>query len=158
MATPLLYTSCEAVRACLGLDPNDCPDRVLIDSNLELELELDLDSWVTTHNAINNANVPGATTQDRRRGNLLTLYCQWFCAAQVARRHLLFLQVSADGKNRAERFEVDFDAMAVMAEGLASKYKTELGTDLEPTTTGPVLFGLAAASVPDLDPITEVPE
>lgn len=158
MTTPLLYTSCEAVRACLGLDPNDCPDRVLIDSNLALELELDLDGWASTHAAIFDANIPGATSQDRRRGNLLALYCQWFCAVQVARRHLLFLQVSADGKNRAERFDVDFAAMATMAEGMASKYKTELATDLEPTTAAPGLFGLVVLSVPGIDPITEVPE
>lgn len=158
MPTPLLYTSCEAVRACLGLDANDCRDRVLLDSNLALELELDLDEWVPTHSSINAANDPDAPAQDRRRGNLLLLYCQWFCALQIARRPLLFLQVAADGKNRAERFDVDFAAIATTAEAMASKFKTDLATDLEPSASTPGMFGLAVASSPDLDPISEVPD
>ena len=45
------YTNTAAVRACLGVDEQDCPDSILLDSNLSLELLVDLDEWLSGHAA-----------------------------------------------------------------------------------------------------------
>lgn len=158
MSTPLLYTSCEAIRGCLGIDANDCPDRVMLDSNLALEIEIDLDAWLPTHDAIMDAYGPSSTADQRKQGSLLTLYCQWYGASLLARRPHLVLQVMADGKNRGERFDVDLLALAASAAQWAAKYKQDLQVALDTTVTRAQGFALAVVSVPDLDPVTEVPD
>lgn len=158
MSTPLLYTSCEAIRGCLGIDANDCPDRVMLDSNLALEIEIDLDVWLPTHATIFNAYGPASTADQRKQGSLLVLFCQWYGASLLARRPHLVLQVMADGKNRGERFDVDLLALAVSAAQWAAKYKQDLQGALDATVTRTQGFSLAAVSVPDLDPVTEVPD
>ena len=154
MAQVTSYATTEAIRGCLGIDQHDCPDRVIIDSRLELELEVDLDGWLDTHTALYEAGILSSATADAKRvKNYILLYSQWFCAYEMASRFLLTPQIVSDGKNQMNRFsKIDLDRVKDLAAARMSKYKTLLDEDVNGATTS--VPSLLAISVPDFDPVT----
>jgi hypothetical protein len=130
----------------------------MLDSNLAMEIEIDLDAWVPTHAAIFSAFGTASTADQRKQGTLLVLFCQWYGAALLARRPHLVMQVMADGKNRGERFDFELAEVAAGAAAWAAKYKQDLQAALDANTSRASGFSLMRVSVPDLDPVTEVPE
>ena len=154
MAQVTSYATTEAIRGCLGIDEQDCPDRVIIDSRLELELEVDLDGWLSAHDTLYAAGIlSGATADEKRVKNYILLYAQWFCAYEMASRFLLTPQIVSDGKNQINRFaKIDLDKVKDLAAARMAKYKTLLDEDVNGAVTS--IPSLLAISVPEFDPVT----
>lgn len=154
------YTSTAAVRACLGMDEQDCPDSILLDSSLELELVIDLDEWLATHATIyttGTAVSPAPTDEEVRLKNLLVLYSQWFCADEIANRFLVAPQIVSDGKNQLNRFaNVDLEKMAARAAARRAKYRAALDQAVNGAAPAVTSVALMQVSTPSYDPVTNV--
>lgn len=152
------YTNTAAVRACLGVDEQDCPDSILLDSNLSLELLVDLDEWLSGHAALYTANTTTSPTTDEvRLKNLLVLYAQWFCAYELANRFLTVPQIVSDGKNQMNRFaKIDLAKAAELAGARRQKYRAALDTAVNSAPGFTSGIALMQVSVPDYDPVTNV--
>jgi hypothetical protein len=148
------YTTSDAIRGSLGVDPQDCSDEVIASSNLEVELEVDLDGWLPNHDALfTTGTATGATASEKTTKNLILLYSQWFCAFELASRFLLFPQIVTDGKNQMNRFaKVDLDRVKDLAASRMNKYKSSLD-ELVNSTTQSVL-PIISVAIPDNDPVT----
>jgi len=152
------YTNTAAVRACLGVDEQDCPDSILLDSNLALELLVDLDEWLSTHATIYTAGTATATTptdDEVRLKNLLVLYAQWFCAYELANRFLTVPQIVSDGKNQMNRFaKIDLSKVAELSGARRQKYRAALDTAVNSAPDYTSGIALMQVSIPDYDPVT----
>lgn len=154
MAQVTPYTNTAAIRGCLGIDAQDCTDDMIITSNLELELEVDLDGWLPTHAAIYDAGkVSTATADERHQLNLLQLYAQWFCAFEMVSRQLLVPQIVTDGKNQMNRFGIDLKEAKAEAAARMAKYRGLLDEEVNGATAVSAL-PLVAISTPAYDPVT----
>ena len=152
------YTNTAAVRACLGVDEQDCPDSILLDSNLSLELLVDLDEWLSGHAALYTAGTTTSPTTDEvRLKNLLVLYAQWFCAYELANRFLTVPQIVSDGKNQMNRFaKIDLAKAAELAGARRQKYRAALDTAVNNAPSFTSGIALMQGSVPDYDPVTNI--
>lgn len=150
------YTTTEAIRGSLGIDAEDCPDSYIVDSNLELELLVDLGDWLPTHASILAAGTsPTATAEEERHSNCLILYSQWYGAYQMAKRFLTFPQIVSDGKNQINRFpKIDLERVAELAAEQMAKYKGILDEEVNGAVVASTLPIMSVAS-PDTDPVTE---
>lgn len=139
------YTTTEAVRASLGVDDSDIPDEYLLNSGLDLELQLDLDDWLPEHEEL----------ADRSAKSALSLYAQWFCALQVSTRKLAFPRMYSDGKTQVQRFyNFDLSDITHSAGVQVAKFKNILlyKVDREESVDPLPLFGV---SIPSIDPVTD---
>lgn len=156
MAALGTYTTTQAVRGCMGVDANDCPDATMVDSKLDLELSLDLDTWLATHAALYAAGIAGgATAAETAISNRITLYAQWFCALEMINRQLLVPQINTDGKAQMDRFKVDLNLLAEKAAAKVGKYKGELVELVDGTTPTSAYSDFVSVAVPGTDVITE---
>lgn len=152
------YTTTEAVRGCLGVDPNDCPDSLMIDSRLDLELKVNLGGWLPDHATLYAAGTAsGAPAEAEAISDRLVLYSQWFCALEVANRPMTVPQITTDGKAQIDRFKVDLKRVSDLCAAKVAQYRSELEQLVNGET--PVVAGLPTTllttSLPDADPITE---
>jgi hypothetical protein len=157
MAALGTYTTTDAVRGCLGVDKDDCPDRYMVDSKVDLELSLDLDAWLPTHAALYTAGTTGTpTTSAKAIADRIKLYAQWFVALEFANRPLTVPQIVTDGKAQLDRFKVDLKALAELAAQKVAKYKGELQSAVDGTTAVTSYTNYVSVAVPGADPVTEV--
>jgi hypothetical protein len=151
------YTDTDAVRACLGIDAQDCPDAYMVDSLVEVELTVALDDWLPTHETIyTDGKAAAATDTQKRQKSLLGLYSQWFCAAEMSARLLTFLRTTSDGKNQAVRYDVDLEKVRKAAEGKMAKYQGVLDVEVNgasDTSTSP--GSLLSLSLPTSDTVLD---
>ena len=151
------YTTTEAVRGCLGVDESDMPDTMMVTSKLDLELVVELDSWLPTHATLYSDGVAGTpTTQQAAIALRIELYAQWFCAWEMSKRPLTVPQITTDGKAQFDRFKVDLERLTALCAEKVLKYKAEL-QELVLNITKPTGLPTALVSVatPTQDPITE---
>ncbi len=149
------YTTTEAVRGCLGLDFNDCEDAVMTDALLDVELEVNLDSWLPAHATLFAAGgVVGAAAAAVKTRKLIRLFSQWWCAREIAARNLLVPQVNTDGKARLDRFKVDLELVEQKAASRCAQYQSLLVTDQGGSVAGALGLNLVLAAQPTSDPIT----
>lgn len=157
MAALGTYTTTDAVRGCLGVDKDDCPDRYMVDSKVDLELSLDLDGWLPTHAALYTAGTTGTPTATVKAiADRIKLYAQWFVALEFANRPLTVPQIVTDGKAQLDRFKVDWKALAELAAQKVAKYKGELQAAVDGTTVVASYTNYVNVAVPGADPVTEV--
>jgi hypothetical protein len=130
----------------------------MVDSRLDLELQEDLDSWLSTHAALYAAGeAPAATDSEKRVKNLITLYAQWFCAFEVVSRFLLVPQIVSDGKNQINRFsKIDLQVAQNNAAARMQRYRTALDETVNSAASAIAGVSIMAVSIPDYDPVTNV--
>lgn len=151
------YTTTDAVRGCLGVDVDDCPDRYMVDSKVEIELKLDLDSWLSTHAALHAAGTGGgATAQQTAIAQRIELYAQWFVALEFANRPLAIPQITTDGKAQIDRFKIDLARVTQLAAAKVAKYKGELQELVNGQPATAPYLSYVGVAVPGADPVTEV--
>jgi len=151
------YTNTDAVRGCLGVDQDDCPDRYMVDSQVALELSLDLDGWLPTHAALFTAGTTGTpTTAAKAIADRLKLYAQWYVALEFANRPLAVPQIVTDGKAQLDRFKVDLSKVAELAAQKVAKYKGELQGAVNGSQTVAPYTNYVNVATPGADPVTEV--
>lgn len=148
------YTTTDAIRSSLGIDAQDVSDSAILDSNLQIELETDLQEWLPDHATLySEGGSASATDEQKLKKNYLVLYSQYFCAYQLALRPLFFPQIVSDGKNQLNRFS-DLEPQEIVDRARANmdKFRTKLdelhnsAVSSEPN--------VLAVSVPDYDPVT----
>ena len=150
------YTTTEAVRGCLGVDEDDIPDAYMVDSKLDVELTVDLDSWLATHAALYAAGTAvSPTAEEAAIAAKISLYAQWFCALELANRPMTLPQNNSDGKAQFTRFKVDFAKVAELAAAKVAKYRAALAEDVGSGGTATPVISLLSVGVPSVDPITE---
>ncbi len=148
------YTTTEAVRGCLGVDQDDIPDEYMVDSKLDVELKLDLDSWLAAHAALYTAGTTGSPSADAAaKAARISLYAQWFCALEMANRPMTLPQNNSDGKAQFTRFKVDFAKVAALAAIKVAKYRGELAALVGSGGTATPVINLVGVGVPTDDPI-----
>ena len=152
------YTTAAAVRGCLGVTDNELTDAMLSEQNLGLELEVDLKQWVPTYSTVYTTGMAiGAAEADRLSASYLTLYAQWFIAAQAVNLMVLAIpQMIADGQNDIRRFQqLDLERLQSAASDRARYYKRLLEEAMG-TATAAASVSLLSKSVPDYDPVGNV--
>jgi len=159
MAAVTAYTTTQAIRASLGMDDADCPDAMMTDSRLDLELRVDLDSWLPTHATLYaDGEAGGATAAEQALKDYLLLYAQWFCAHEMAERFLLAPQIVSDGKSQINRFpRIELEQVADRASSRRAKYRAlldEAVNGAEPSTAQ--TSSLLVVSTPTYDPVTNI--
>lgn len=157
MANLGTYTTTDAVRGCLGVDQDDLPDRYMVDSQVALELSLDLDSWLSTHAALYTTGTTGSPTASQKAvADRIKLYAQWFVALEFANRPLTVPYITTDGKAQIDRFKVDLAKVAELAAAKVAKYKGELIEAVEGGTAAAPYSDFVSVATPGADPVTEV--
>ena len=150
------YTTTQAVRGCLGVDSDDCPDAYMVDSQVALELSLDLDGWLPTHAALYTAGTTGTPSAAAAAiASRIKLYAQWFIALEFANRPLTIPYITTDGKAQIDRFKVDLAKVAELAAAKVAKYKGELQGEDGVAAVAPYADFVSVAT-PGSDPVTEV--
>ena len=151
------YTTTEAVRGCLGIDVDDCPDRYMVDSKVELELQLDLDTWLASHAALYSTGTQGTPTALQKAvAQRIELYAQWFIALEFTNRPLTIPQITTVGKSQIDRFKVDLSRLTQLAAAKVAKYKGELQAAVEGKPATAAYANFVSVAVPGADPVTEV--
>ncbi len=138
------YTDTDRVRAALGVDSADVSDNVLVDMQLDIELIVNLLSWV-----------PGYASLTSTSLDVLKLYAATFCALSALHgRELLYPISFKDGKAETRRFPLDIekvkDNLAVRLAGFKKSLASLEGITLAPETHSNYIFGGAA---PNYDPV-----
>lgn len=148
------YTDTDAIRGSIGVDAQDCPDDMIVGSNLQLELETDLAEWLPDHDTVfSEGNSSSATPEQELKRNYLKLYSQYFGGYQLASRPLTFPQIVSDGKNQMNRFaKLDMQEVAKAAADKMNKYKTKLD-ELQNSAVVAAL-PVMGVIIPDNDPVT----
>lgn len=143
MTTPVLYTTVEAIRACLGTDLYDIEDQMIIDADLGSLMLLRLSQILPSHE----------TVFDTEQGELqLKLWCQYYGAlAFIETAQLAIAQRYSANQDQLQRFDVDFDKLIDALKRRLGLIETLLVPDL--IAQRAEAFTVSAKSVPDYDPI-----
>lgn len=137
----LLYTDTDQVRSVLGLTDKDLDDAQLVSRRLDIELKLDLVSWLPTYDALylagqeDEAEAEAVTIADA-----LAMYSTYFCAGLVGMSIPLgAMQSISDGKNSLSRFTpLMWQELIATAQERAAFYKNLL-QELVSSATGAVV-------------------
>lgn len=157
MASLGTYTTTQAVRGCLGVDVDDCPDAYMLDSKVDLELKLDLDGWLPTHATLYTSGTTGSPTAAQTAiSDRIKLYAQWFVALEFANRPLTVPHITTDGKAQIDRFKVDLSKVAGLAAAKVAKYKGELDSLVGGGAITAPYANYVSVATPGSDPVTEV--
>ena len=154
MATPILYTTVEAIRACVGLDEADLPDEVINSQTLKTQFTVDLDGWYPANYVDDWAasdydptdesdSEITATTAVERRGHLLSLYSMWFGAYRAIETLMVIPHNTSDGKNEIKRFS------NLNLEKMLDRVRSNLEAQ-----KGKILEELSSTSVTSLSPVS----
>jgi hypothetical protein len=150
------YTSTDAIRAGIGVTDNEITDGMLVDQLLELELEVDLATWLPTHATLYAAGIAGgATDSEKLISAHITLYSQWYCtSAAIDNMRLALPQMISDGKSEMRRFsELDLDSLSAKAAGRRDLHRSSL-EELANSKTPVTAVSVMEIAVPDYDPVT----
>ena len=121
MATAILFSDTDAIRAALGVTTKEIPDSLLTGQQLEMQMKADLYSWLPTYQALYDAqDDSGATAEQAYIADLLTLYCMYWGAVRACEMMLAYRQKVTDGKQAVDRFQIDWKLLLeTMAKRLA---------------------------------------
>lgn len=101
------------------------------------------------------AAAKAASLAPTRSFGLLRLYSMWFCAnLAMTTLQLSTPKKSSNGKDSFERFPIDMEVLAARVAERVSYFQDLVKTDQGIETDTDLGFALAAASVPNYDPIT----
>lgn len=114
--TPVMFTTAEAIRGCIGMSNADIPTDRLLSQHLSIALSIDLESWYSgdyMQDWVDSGFDPvyGAfdqsmenTSVDKHKGYLLSLYSMWFGAYHCIMAPTSITQMYSDGENKSQRF------------------------------------------------------
>lgn len=163
MATAVLYTTVESVRAVLGLDASDVPEEMVTDPVIRTMFMLDLNDWYPD-NYIQDWSLGNfdptdtsetevtAVSDATKKAMLLSAYSTWFAAYRTIQTLMVMPQQNSDGKVSAKRFDVDLEKMMARVLGNMEQYKTAIIDLLAPVSAGSLSPVKSESGV--YDPIT----
>lgn len=151
----LAYTNTDAIRGFLGLEAQELDDDQIVSPELELEVTVLLESWFPTHeDSVAAADLPEATTDQKRIPSLLKLYTGYLASAITARRlSMLAAQTIGDGKNQFTRFATDAELIQASLGAQVSLYKTMILKALGNVIETPMMSHLIGVGLTP-DPVT----
>lgn len=141
MATAILYTTLEAIRATIGIDENDLSDQMILDQNLELVMLERLSVVIPTH----ETKFDSSEDAERR----LTLWCQYFGALELLENTSLGIPQKFQANNdQLSRYDVDFEKIKDDLRRKLGALENRLNDVV--VATGALIMG---ASLPNYDPV-----
>lgn len=164
MATPILYTTVEAIRSCVGLDSADLPDELITSQTLKTQFTVDLDSWYpgdyisdwssADYDPTDESDPEiEATSAATRRGHLLSLYSMWFGAYRAIETLLSIPQANSDGKNDIKRFaNIDLERLLDRVRANMQAQKQTILEEQSTSTTSLLAPVTSTSSI--YDPVT----
>jgi hypothetical protein len=143
MATPVLYTTVEAIRACLGTDLYDIEDQMILDADLGSLMLLRLSQILPSHE----------TVFDTEQGELqLKLWCQAYGALMfIETGQLAIAQRYSANQDQLQRFDVDFEELMKALKRRLGHIESLLIPDIVAQRAS--VFTVSGRSVPDYDPV-----
>ena len=168
MATPIMYTTIEAIRASIGLDASDVPNSVFMDMDLNAKLNLDLGSWYSGDYDADwttggyDPTVPSSTnmevlTDTQKKAYLLSMYSMWFGAESVVLARMSIPQSVSDGENTMSRFKTpDFDKLLEVILSHKMSTKSQIVALTTTTSTSSVIMGTTSSTNNLVNPVTGV--
>lgn len=151
----ILHTTSEQVRAALGVTDKEISDQQLTDLNLSIQLEVELGEVYPDHVvAVAAGQAGGATAAEVRTYQIITLYCQYQCAAFVlpAFQNFAYQKIS-DGGVEYQRFSKDnIEDTRKEILGMRDKYKALLSEELSGAGESPL--SVMVAVTPSFNPVT----
>lgn len=149
-------TNHHQVRAVLGiLNADELPDTHIVNSNVEIELELDILDWFSgsVPKVVADGSAAGATTVQKQQYFALASYAKYFCSVSLANTFQILIEKSiSDGQNELVRNELDLPQFLESLRNRRDAYKTKfLQLAGQTTQTQAALMGRA---VPAYDPVT----
>jgi len=164
MATAILFTTIEAIRASVGLDVADVPDAIILDKNLRMQFILDLDTWYPAvyeddwlnagFDPLDESETEILTiTPEERKGYLLSTYSMWFGAYKLVETLLAIPQKISDGKDEIQRFNgINLEKMLERVADNIKILKTTIKE--ENTVESTVVLGMSRVASTSYDPVT----
>jgi len=164
MATAILYTTIEAIRASVGLDEADVPNELILNQNLKMQFILDLDTWypsIYEDDWIDSGFDPlsegdaSIVSIDalERKGYLLSAYSMWFGAYRLIETMLAVPQKISDGKDEVQRFNgINLEKILGRVRDNLVSVKTVIVNESANTTTA--VLGMSVAVSESYDPVT----
>jgi hypothetical protein len=152
----ITYTSYDSLRGVLGIDDSEIEDERFDSLNLQLLMEAELKSWLPDHETIwQEGQDPSATDEQSFLANVLSLWAQYFCAAQITDVGTNFFQSMTDGEATFKRFDVNFESLSIMFRKKARNWKETL-LELTDTSEDIEIKGLSIMGIssPSYDPVT----
>lgn len=147
-------TTSEAIRAVLGVseDSQELPDSVFEDMELDIEIELQMETWMLE---MANTSVAVALSTGPARVRTAIPLCAKYLGALILLPSLLTATASklSDGQDEFQRQDRDPDQLRRDLQALLSKYQGVILEALEATTTT-LPFQVIGRSIPNYDPIT----
>jgi hypothetical protein len=151
------YTTTANIRAAIGVDDNDLPDAQIVNSQVDVELTIDLDSWLPDHATIYTDGTTGSpTAEEVTSKNYLIMYAMYAGACLVLDgRQLQYPFLFKDGKAELRRFDgISLDKILAALREKRAYYRTKLVTDQSLTETAEAIgFSIVGVSIPAYDPV-----
>jgi len=154
--TVILYTSTEAIRACLGVSARELDDAQITDLRMSDQLLESLEDVLSTHVAAAAAGeAVGATDAEVTVLRRLRLYCQYEAAVLLLPQlQTLLVQKISDGDAEMQRFSKDdLERTKDQITAMRNHYRGKLNADF--VSEAFVLPTILAVS-PTYDPVTDV--
>lgn len=137
MATPILYTTVEAVQAALGLDEADLPANILTTQTLKTQFMLDMDEWypgdyvddwdASIYDPAEDAldqDILSAPSAADKTAMQLSIYSMWFAAYRAIETLLVIPEKVSNGKDEMSRPRtLDLKDMRDVVKGNVATYK-----------------------------------
>lgn len=151
----IMYTTSNAIRACIGVTDKELSDAQLTDLNLGTQLSLDLDEVYPDHaTAKTEGEAGGATALQLKTWNLIKMYSQYQGAAfMLPGLQNLIPQKLADAGFEMQRFTKDnLDKTKAEILGMRDKYRSAIAELLGETPYE--AYSVLVRVTPTYNPVT----
>ena len=137
MATPILFTTVEAVQSALGLDESDLPSSILTTQALKTQFLLDMDEWYPGDYIADwsasiydpaddelDQDILSAPSAVDKTAMQLSIYSMWFAAYRAIETLLVIPEKVSNGKDEMARARtLDLKDMRDVVQGNVENYK-----------------------------------
>lgn len=144
MATPIMFTTVEAIRATLGVDEFDVSNELIMDYGLATVMEARLNTVLPNYDCAFN---------DDALSGVITLWCQWYGALTFIEtaRFAIAKKMQAN-QDSMERYPIDFETLIASLKAKVGMLEAEMNPELAAASdAGHTLVGI---SKPAYDPVT----
>lgn len=147
-------TTSEAIRAVLGVseDSQELPDSVFEDMELDIEIELQMETWLLE---MANTSISAVLASGPARARTAIPLCAKYLGALIMLPSLLTYTASkqSDGQDEFQRQDRDLEQLREDLLALLSKYQAIILEALEATASA-LPFQVIGRAIPNYDPIT----
>lgn len=152
----IYLTSSEAIRATLGVsdDSDELPDSAFLAADLETEIELEMETWLSR---MANTSVSAVNASTASRAKKAIPICAKYIGALLLLPALSTATASkhSDGQDEFQRQDRDIEELRETLQALLNRYQAVILDDLGASATT-LAFSIMGSASPAFDPITGV--